>query len=646
MNREDAKKELKRRLGPLDAYLRGRGIDIGANGKKPFRCLNPDHEDKNPSMNYLGNNVYCHACKKTYDIIDLMAMEQGITPGQFITQGYQRYNIPVEGGYQVKIGPSPIGQAKPVEPPAPQETDYSAYIDACHARIDKLDPKQLRGLSKTVRRFKLGYDPAWKSHGGRGTWEALIIPNGKHSFTVRNLDPNLDPVTDKGRRYDKSLGAHPIFNQEALEGDAPVFITEGAFDALSILEVGGEAIAMEGAATNKLLQLLEQKRPMKPVILALDKDETGARMEAALMDGLIARGIPFLQADITGDSNDANEALNGKDAAFFVKAVHSTIEGIKSEEEKGQAEAREAYRNITAAANLDAFFEEAKKGHKAYPTGLEMLDNELKGGLFEGLTIVGAISSAGKTTLAMQIADNMAKAGRDCLIFSLETSRYELMARSLSRETMLQKAGLHGIFSARDILDGITGETLEAASNAYKEYADRLYIYQSLGKIGTQRIRTEVVRHKDITGNIPVVFVDYLQLLGPNEPGRFQGAKEIMDAAVTDLKCLAVDYQTPVILISSFNRDNYGKDANMASFKESGNIEYSADLLLGLQYEAAARQGWNQEKAEEEAQKSPRKMELKIMKNRNGAWGQRIAMDYYQVANFFREMGVQKGRRK
>ena len=133
-----------------------------------------------------------------------------------------------------------------------------------------------------------------------------------------------------------------------------------------------------------------------------------------------------------------------------------------------------------------------------------------------------------------------------------------------------------------------------------------------------------------------------MQLLGQNEAKYSTGAKDIMDAAVTELKCLAVDYKTPVILISSFNRDNYKADANFASFKESGGIEYSADLLLGLQYEGAGKEGFNQEKLEQLAEAKPRKMELKIMKNRNGEWGQRILFDYYAFANYFQEISVKK----
>src|SRR5699024_976856 len=69
------------------------------------------------------------------------------------------------------------------------------------------------------------------------------------------------------------------------------------------------------------------------------------------------------------------------------------------------------------------------------PTGFKQLDEILDGGIREGLHVLGAISSLGKTTLAMQIADQIAQYGEDVLIFSLETGTNELIAKSVSRNS-------------------------------------------------------------------------------------------------------------------------------------------------------------------------------------------------------------------
>ena len=74
---------------------------------------------------------------------------------------------------------------------------------------------------------------------------------------------------------------------------------------------------------------------------------------------------------------------------------------------------------------------------KNYPikkTGFKTLDKHLDGGIRQGLYVLGAIPSLGKTTLALQIADNIAKEHK-VIIFSLEQSRFELVSKSISRLT-------------------------------------------------------------------------------------------------------------------------------------------------------------------------------------------------------------------
>ena len=438
MDRAEAVIELKQKLGPLDAYLRGRNIDIGANGKKCFRCLNPEHEDKNPSMQYLGANVYCHSCHATYDTVALMAMERNMNPGQFIEWGYEHYGIPITRGEGAS--PSSTGKAKPPAPKKEPETeleqDYTAYFEECHKRIGETDYPQRRGLTrKTIERFQLGYDAAFtawekdeQGNAHKATWKALIIPDGPGHFAARNTNPD---ATGKNR-YRFSPGPRMPFNLQALQGEKPVFITEGQLDALSVMEVGGEALALGGNGTEKLLAALEKAKPAKPLILSLDKDERGRKAEDELAADLKERGIPYLRADITGEHKDANEAYNGPGLADFALAVHAAQKAIRTEQEEALEAERAAYMTISAAASMESFFAEMAEKKKPYATGFNMLDRELKGGLFAGLTIVGALTSAGKTTLVMQMADTMAQAGNDVLIFSLETGRNELIAKSIS----------------------------------------------------------------------------------------------------------------------------------------------------------------------------------------------------------------------
>lgn len=88
-----------------------------------------------------------------------------------------------------------------------------------------------------------------------------------------------------------------------------------------------------------------------------------------------------------------------------------------------------------------------------------------------------------------------------------------------------------------------------------------------------------------MTGKTPLVIVDYLQIVAPyNERAT---DKQNMDKAVLELKRISRDFKLPVIAVSSLNRMSYGQRISMEAFKESGAIEYSSDVLIGLQLRGA-----------------------------------------------------------
>jgi replicative DNA helicase len=306
----------------------------------------------------------------------------------------------------------------------------------------------------------------------------------------------------------------------------------------------------------------------------------------------------------------------------------------------------------------------------AISTGFDVLDDELDGGLYEGLYIIGAISSLGKTTFCLQVADQIAQQGKDVIIFSLEMSKYELISKSLSRLTIMADKGKNdkGFYYARSNREITAGAKwkyygerekllIKNAVQTYgNEFAPNLYIHEGIGDIGADMIKDTVKRHISITGNKPVVIIDYLQILKPKDIRATD--KQNTDIAVTDLKIMSRYYKIPIIGISSFNRDNYLSPVNMSSFKESGAIEYSSDVLLGLQFEGMDEislsdgdnkskkkltdmlkiiDGWRKAK--------PRKVQLKILKNRNGEAAKNINYDYYAQFNWFTNERVSESKK-
>ena len=289
----------------------------------------------------------------------------------------------------------------------------------------------------------------------------------------------------------------------------------------------------------------------------------------------------------------------------------------------------EDYEKNNAFNDLCNFTNKLEKGDTKDPikTGFDNLDKILDGGLFAGLYVIGAISSAGKTTLCLQIADQIAKAGNDVLIFSLEMAKEELMSKSLSRTTY-EKDKLNAV-TTREILkfnkkdlgnDKIIN--LNNALQCYGAYSKNIFFNIGIGDIGTEKIRKVINTHIHHRKRNPVVFIDYLQILAP--PNDRLTDKQILDKNIVELKRIARDFDIPVIAISSFNRQSYKDEVNLSSFKESGAIEYTADVLIGLQALGTTDDEIKNKKLADYNNKQARDgkeypIELKVLKYRTGA---------------------------
>lgn len=334
-------------------------------------------------------------------------------------------------------------------------------------------------------------------------------------------------------------------------------------------------------------------------------------------------------------------------------------------------EERKLYLNASASADIGEFMKDLSQYKDPIETGFPIFDRVLDGGLHDGLYIVGAISSLGKTTFILQMADQIAKNGQDVLFFSLEMSSKEIKAKSISRITfenvLIDGKPEHNAKTVRGITDlnsrqhghtDIYGkehapyseyekQLINKSIGQYANEAKNLYIYEGIGSIGVNEIKETVEKHKKYTGNTPVVIIDYLQILAPTDDRATD--KQNTDKAVLELKRLSRDHLIPVFAISSLNRANYTSSINMSAFKESGAIEYSSDVLIGLQFSnqrEADKYNKNKRQNEpakeldhdEEKSKEPRKIELKILKNRNGITGISVDYDYYAKYNSFKEI--------
>ena len=612
-------------------------------------------DKKDPS----GTHYKCFVCGEYADIIDLIGAHYGIASDDYnakFEKAFEVYGItPTADGTNQQ--PEPKRAEAPKNEPVKNTPNYKDFILQAFNN-NNFEYLKGRGISEaTQKRFLIGYTSRYTgdNYAANG-WEAIIIPSSWESYAIRNTDPNAE----KENRYRKQGGWH-IFNPKALDAAETVFITEGEINAMSIEEAGGKALAIGGAANaNKFISALTELYTGQAFILCFDRDKAGEDAERKTKEGLNALDIPYIDGkDHTHPgANDPNEALQADPARFKNAISFLQAEALKL---KNKGTANE-YR---AADMLDYFrnIEEQPEGLEA-KTGFPQLDKGLQGGLHEGLYIIGAISSLGKTTFTLQLADQIASTGQDVLFFSLEMSKYELMAKSISRNTYIatgRKKGRNGLYIARDTAQIMNNrryktyspeerQAINEAIRLYSLQAENLFIYEGRYKgerLTVQSIKEIAKKHMESTGKAPIIFVDYLQIIAPADPR--QSDKQNTDTAVFELKELSREMGTAVFAISSFNRDNYLEPVNMASFKESGAVEYSSDVLFGLQYAGMDYESGESEKNRAERlrnltktiyknkeQKEPVKIELKCLKNRNG-YQFTVSFEMQAAFNFFEE---------
>lgn len=340
------------------------------------------------------------------------------------------------------------------------------------------------------------------------------------------------------------------------------------------------------------------------------------------------------------------EIIEGLLAIDFEKDTLNTVDNklLKhlSEEQKKQL-----YLNNSTEKQLESFLEGIKDESlvKPIPTGFKLLDETLNGGIKQGLYAIGAISSLGKTTLVHQIADNLAKDGHDVLFFSLEMDKSQMLSKSLSRLSyqIAEEEGqdtdkfalCHSDIVQAYKLQGKQVEMLDTAVELYKANYARNIRYEYGAKSGEEIARV-VDNHIKYTEKKPIVIVDFLQYV----KGTKQDARMATNDNVAILKDLVVKHGIPVILISSFNRSSYKTQASMESFKESGEIEYISDVLIGLQLKGCQGEGNDIQIEIDKAKAEPvRSVELKLLKQRDGIATKTINFEYKPRFNYFKEIG-------
>ncbi len=267
-------------------------------------------------------------------------------------------------------------------------------------------------------------------------------------------------------------------------------------------------------------------------------------------------------------------------------------------------------------------------GMSGLATGFRDLDAKLAGLQSSNLIVIAARPSMGKSSLAINIATNVAKNNRDentknvVAVFSLEMSKEELVQRVLFSEAKV---------TSGDARKGQLGpekwqRVVDAASRVHS-----LPIYFDDASVVTVTdIRAKSRRLKSRRG-IDLIIVDYLQLMeGSSGDNRQQEIANIS----RNLKNLAKELDVPIIAVSQLNRAAEAREdkrPRLGDLRESGAIEQDADIVMMLY----------RDDYYDPASELKGIAEVNIVKNRSGETG-KISMNFQKEFTQFNDLARQQ----
>jgi replicative DNA helicase len=333
--------------------------------------------------------------------------------------------------------------------------------------------------------------------------------------------------------------------------------------------------------------------------------------DKALLRGLIHTANAAI-ARASDQSDTAEEILNDTEASIFELSEKRIGRGFMGVLEIVK----------DSFGSIDALLQRGQR-----ITGLEThfsdLDEMTSGFQKSDLIILAARPSMGKTSLAMNIAENAAIKDKKVVgVFSLEMSREALLLRLLSSTAEVSSQRVRTGTFYRD-------DTTKLA-HAMEQLAHAPIFIDDTPGITLSEMRAKARRLKQSQGSLDLIIVDYLQLMSGGK--RYENRTQEVSAISRGLKMLAKELHVPVVSLSQLSRapESRGGDhrPQLSDLRESGSIEQDADLVMFIFREEV----YNQDDPELQGV-----AELIIAKQRNGPTG-KVKMAFIKDSTRFESM--------
>ena len=593
MNREQAKAEIKARYAE---YLEQ------DKSKKGYICpICGSGSGKNGTGITTKDGIHftCWAgCFTHSDIIDIIGKKYKLTDyNDKLQKAADIFNIIIDAE-ATRTPTEPQKTEQGINTPTTENTpetaterpDFTDYLNECHTHIN--DPAaveylSIRGISQeTATAYKLGYDTRTGF---------LIVPTSRHYYVARNTNPEAET------RYKNPKGANiELFNAWAIynEESRPVFIVEGAFDALSIIEAGGLAVALNSTSNcNKLLDLMKKQTTKSTLILCLDNDAAGEKATAELETGLKELNISHITADIATGYKDPNEALKADKSAFTgaIKAAESAA--------KPQPAGL-----LTLERAISIF--EAVDDHYLEMPHFPQLSDMLKIKTHDTI-VIAADTGAGKSSLALNFLHEL-QDRYPALYINLEMDEATILQRLVSIHTGIELDEIEGYKHDSNTRSKVNAAISEIVGR--KDISLLADVYD-LAEIEKQ-IQAATAGRTEPT----IVFIDtgLLVTTGNKSASRYERFTKISE----ELRRISRLNNIVMFVLLQQNRagkQDENKEPTNSSLKESGSWENDATKIMFLWWNDAANS-----------------KELVITKNRSGRTGS-IKLNYNKHTQTYRE---------